>query len=127
MWSAVAAAEDGVIGKADHRCECRGVCGRNHAKGGGRCDTEHRLGRPLFIVPADPETRLDTAAAVRASMVAMCGPCWDLAHKIATRQAAADRVADLPDLFSVDLELRMPGEAERDMIVGPADLGGEAA
>ncbi|WP_377494784.1 hypothetical protein [Microlunatus sp. GCM10028923] len=75
----------------------------------------------------DPELRMDTAAAARAPKRAMCWPCWDLAHKIATREAAADRVADLPDLFSVDLDLRVKDEADRTMILGADDLGGEAA
>ncbi|WP_152363816.1 hypothetical protein [Microlunatus speluncae] len=81
-------------------------------------------------MPADPEIRIDTAAAARAPKRAMCGPCWELAHKIASRQAAADRMAEWPDLFTVDLDPADEAAAD-DLAVadhGAADdLGGAAA
>lgn len=102
-WPVVAVAEAAVVGSAGGRCECRSVCGRAHAKGGGRCDVEHRQGRRLMIVPVDPEVRLDSVAAVRSAKRAMCPACWDLAHRIATRQAAEDRLATIEPLFAADL------------------------
>ncbi len=103
VWPVVAVAEAAVIGAAGSRCECRGLCGRPHANGGGRCDVEHRRGRRLMIVPADPEVGLGTVAAVRAAKRAMCPPCWELAHQIATRQATEDRLAVIEPLFPADL------------------------
>jgi len=80
LWQAVMAAAAG-------RCQCRGTCGKNHAKTGGRCDHEHSGlahqhggGRVhLIAAPAEPADLLlpphKTAALPKQQLAAWCPPC----------------------------------------------------
>ncbi|MFE4514212.1 hypothetical protein ACFRMQ_08470 [Kitasatospora sp. NPDC056783] len=95
LWQAVMAAAAG-------RCQCRGTCGKNHDKDGGRCPAAHgaylRHGAPpvrLLAAPADPDGLLlpahQAAALPKTSLAAWCPACHDATRRTAhkARQAAA--------------------------------------
>ncbi|MEV0187508.1 hypothetical protein AB0I39_03085 [Kitasatospora purpeofusca] len=96
LWQAVLAAAAG-------RCQCRGTCGRSHAKDGGRCPTVHggyaRHGTgpvSLLAAPAEPDGLLlpahRAAALPKQQLAAWCPACHDATRRTAAkaRQAAAD-------------------------------------
>ncbi|MDH6132868.1 hypothetical protein P3T37_002254 [Kitasatospora sp. MAA4] len=107
LWQAVMAAAAG-------RCQCRGTCGKNHAKDGGRCPREHdhlahRHGGGtvhLIAAPAEPADMLlpphRAAALPKRQLAAWCSPCHD-ATRAAARKAQHTAVpAAEPDaLFEI--------------------------
>ncbi|MFI1485684.1 hypothetical protein [Streptomyces sp. NPDC020747] len=87
LWTA-------VMRNADHRCECRGACGKKHdpdrKRVQGRCDLENgkrvsKVGQVVLIaMPRDPINEGDfvTAASLPASrLAAMCPPCHDAVRR----------------------------------------------
>ncbi|WP_345696773.1 hypothetical protein [Kitasatospora terrestris] len=93
LWQAVMAAAAG-------RCQCRGACGKSHAKDGGRCNREHGAHRThaggrvqLIAAPADPADLLlpdhQVAALPKARLAAWCPTCHHAAHTAARRAASA--------------------------------------
>ncbi|MGX4738438.1 hypothetical protein [Kitasatospora griseola] len=101
MWQAVIAAAVG-------RCQCRGACGKSHAKDGDRCGREHggyqqRHGGGtvrLLAAPADPANMLlpphRAAALPRQALAAWCPTCHDSALA-AARKAARAAAPPAPD------------------------------
>ncbi|MEU3494442.1 hypothetical protein ABZ747_13245 [Kitasatospora cineracea] len=101
LWQAVMRAAAG-------RCQCRGACGKSHAKSGGRCDlvhggyVRHSGGGTVHLIaaPADPAALLlpphKVAALPRSALVAWCGPCFDHARTTA-RRACEQAATDEPD------------------------------
>ncbi|MFF2039000.1 hypothetical protein ACFVVX_01125 [Kitasatospora sp. NPDC058170] len=95
LWQAVTAAAAG-------RCQCRGTCGKNHDKDGGRCPAVHGGYGPrhgtgpvrLVAAPADPAHLLlpphQAAALPKAALAAWCPACLDATTRAArnARQAA---------------------------------------
>ncbi|MFF7634268.1 hypothetical protein ACFZB9_14100 [Kitasatospora sp. NPDC008050] len=103
-----------VIAAAAGRCQCRGTCGKNHAKDGGRCPREHAGYRHrhggglvhLVAAPADPADMLlpdhRQAALPKRALAAWCPDCHQatLAAARKTWQAAVPPVE--PDaLFKI--------------------------
>ncbi|GGV39571.1 hypothetical protein GCM10010495_66170 [Kitasatospora herbaricolor] len=89
LWQAVMAAAAG-------RCQCRGTCGKSHAKDGGRCPREHsHLAHHLIAAPAEPADLLlaphQAAALPKTALAAWCPPCHDATLSAArkTRRTAA--------------------------------------
>jgi hypothetical protein len=99
---------------ADHRCECRGACGKKHSASGqrtqGRCDLENgkRISKRgevvLLAMPRDPVNEGDFATAARLPayrLAAMCPDCYD-----AVRRKIARAIKELPpqedELFGVE-------------------------
>ncbi|MET8546893.1 hypothetical protein ABZW03_40740 [Kitasatospora sp. NPDC004799] len=96
LWRAVLAAASG-------RCQCRGTCGTNHERDGGRCKNTHggygsRHGTGpvrLLAAPADPAALLlpphQVAALPKQALAAWCPACHDATRRAAAkaRQAAA--------------------------------------
>jgi hypothetical protein len=90
LWQAVLAAAAG-------RCQCRGACGKSHAKDGGRCPREHGGYQQhhgggtvrLLAAPADPAHLLlpahRTAALPKRDLAAWCPPCHDAARTAARK------------------------------------------
>ncbi|MFJ7274693.1 hypothetical protein [Kitasatospora sp. NPDC098663] len=96
LWQAVMAAASG-------RCQCRGTCGKSHAKDGGRCPAAHGAG-PVYLLaaPAEPDHLLlpahKAAALPKQALAAWCPACHDATRRTANkaRQAAEpDRLFDL--------------------------------
>ncbi|MGK4581378.1 hypothetical protein [Kitasatospora sp. HPMI-4] len=102
LWQAVMAAASG-------RCQCRGTCGKNHAKTGGRCDRVHggynnRHGGGtvhLIAAPADPADMLlpahKAAALPKHQVSAWCPACHDATHRAAHKAQQASVPATGPD------------------------------
>ncbi|MFI9783251.1 hypothetical protein ACIHEI_07025 [Kitasatospora sp. NPDC051984] len=98
LWQAAIAAAAG-------RCQCRGACGKSHAKAGSRCGREHGGYQQhhgggtvrLLVAPADPANLLmsphRTAALPKQALAAWCPACHDAALTAARRTA---RAADPP-------------------------------
>ncbi|MFF7459340.1 hypothetical protein [Kitasatospora sp. NPDC008115] len=95
LWQAVLAAAVG-------RCQCRGTCGKTHAKDGGRCPTHnggyarHGAGPVgLLVAPAQPDCLLlpthRAAALPKRELAAWCPACHDATRRTAAKaqQAAA--------------------------------------
>ncbi|MFJ9693420.1 hypothetical protein [Kitasatospora sp. NPDC101183] len=96
LWQAVLAAAAG-------RCQCRGTCGKNHDKDGGRCPAVHggyghRHGTGpirLLAAPADPTSLLlpahQAAALPKRALAAWCPACLDATTRAVrkARQVAA--------------------------------------
>ncbi|MFD4905091.1 hypothetical protein [Kitasatospora purpeofusca] len=95
LWQAVLAAAAG-------RCQCRGTCGKSHAKDGGRCPVAHggyaRHGTgpvSLLAAPAEPDGLLlpahRAAALPKRELAAWCPACHDATRRTAraARQATA--------------------------------------
>ncbi|MBP0453459.1 hypothetical protein J5Y04_28515 [Kitasatospora sp. RG8] len=84
------------------RCQCRGTCGKSHAKNGGRCDRvhdghkqHHGGGRVhLLAAPADPAGLLlpphRIAALPKQALAAWCERCHDATRKKHQTTVAAD-------------------------------------
>lgn len=79
-----------VVAAAGWQCECKGSCGRPHARTNFRCDRVHdRAGVRLVVAPADLTLTLATAAEADADELhAWCPDCHRLAQR---RQRDADR------------------------------------
>ncbi|MCX4232103.1 hypothetical protein [Streptomyces ortus] len=122
LWTA-------VMKNAEHRCECRGACGKKHdpdrKRVQGRCDLENgkrisKVGQVVLIAtPRDPINEGDfvTAATLPAKrLAAMCRPCYD-----AVRRKINAAVKQLPPqeegLFAVDEYVVSKGSTEQ------ADVG----
>ncbi len=96
------------------RCQCRGTCGKNHAKDGGRCPREHGGHNQhhgastvrLLAAPAEPANLLlaphQAAALPKAALAAWCPTCHDATRNTArkTRQTATP-AAELDALFDL--------------------------
>ncbi|MFD8483211.1 hypothetical protein [Kitasatospora sp. NPDC059673] len=103
LWQAVMAAAAG-------RCQCRGACGKSHAKDGGRCVREHggyqqRHGGGtvrLLAAPANPADMLlpphRAAALPKQALAAWCPVCHDAALA-AARRAARTTAPAAPDVL----------------------------
>ncbi|GAA4869686.1 hypothetical protein [Kitasatospora terrestris] len=85
-----------VLAAAAGRCQCRGACGKSHAKDGGRCKAEHGAYRNhgggtvrLLVAPAEPADLLlpphRAAALPKRALAAWCPPCHDAARTAARR------------------------------------------
>ncbi|MEU8511607.1 hypothetical protein AB0C76_08480 [Kitasatospora sp. NPDC048722] len=97
LWQAVLAAAAG-------RCQCRGTCGKSHAKDGGRCPAVHggyghRHGTGpvrLAAAPCDPADLAlpphKAAALPKAALAAWCPACLDAT----TRRTRAALLAAAP-------------------------------
>ncbi|MGX4737167.1 hypothetical protein [Kitasatospora griseola] len=106
MWQAVIAAAAG-------RCQCRGACGKSHAKDGGRCGREHGGYQQhhgggtvrLLAAPADPADLLlpphRAAALPKRALAAWCPTCHDAALAAARRTARASAPAVPDALFDL--------------------------
>ena len=72
----------------DQRCECRGICGREHRRAGdGRCDITDHPARPLILtVPGDSAGSIAWLPRERLSVL-----CQNCAHaaELASRRARA--------------------------------------
>ncbi|WP_234327093.1 hypothetical protein [Streptomyces sp. NRRL WC-3742] len=102
LWQAVLAAAAG-------RCQCRGTCGKNHEKDGGRCPAVHggyghRHGTGpvrLLAAPADPHGLLlpshQAAALPKRSLAAWCPTCHDATRRAAIAARHASAPATEPD------------------------------
>ncbi|MFJ1932676.1 hypothetical protein ACIOGZ_08385 [Kitasatospora sp. NPDC088160] len=101
LWQAVMAAAAG-------RCQCRGTCGKNHDKDGGRCPAVHgayaRHGTGpvhLLAAPADPDSLLlpphKAAVLPKQSLAAWCPHCHDATHRTADKARQATTPAAEPD------------------------------
>jgi len=73
------------------RCECRGICGREHLRGGdGRCDVTDHPARPLILtVPGDSAASI--AWLPRERLTVLCQHCAHAAEQ-ASRRARAEHV-----------------------------------
>ncbi|MEV0187195.1 hypothetical protein AB0I39_01500 [Kitasatospora purpeofusca] len=102
LWQAVLAAAAG-------RCQCRGTCGKTHAKDGGRCPTVHggyaRHGTgPVHLIAAaaDPDGLLlpphHAAALPKQALAAWCPACHDATGRTA---AKAQHTAGPDALFTL--------------------------
>ncbi|GGQ66186.1 hypothetical protein [Kitasatospora griseola] len=101
LWQAVMAAASG-------RCQCRGACGKSHAKHEGRCEREHGTHRThaggqvrLIAAPADPADLLlpdhQVAALPKNRLAAWCPACHHAAHTTARKAATAAQPPAEPD------------------------------
>ncbi|GHE28820.1 hypothetical protein GCM10018781_80890 [Kitasatospora indigofera] len=101
LWQAVMAAAAG-------RCQCRGTCGKNHAKDGGRSREHshlaHRHGGGtvhLIAAPAEPADLLlaphQAAALPKTALAAWCPPCHDATLGAARRARRNAAPAAEPD------------------------------
>ncbi|PBC77107.1 hypothetical protein BX265_1844 [Streptomyces sp. TLI_235] len=102
LWQAVMAAAAG-------RCQCRGACGKNHARDGGRCKREHGGYQQhhgggtvrLLAAPADPANLLlpphRTAALPKQALAAWCPACHDAARILARRHQRTTEPTAGPD------------------------------
>ncbi|MFB7618744.1 hypothetical protein [Kitasatospora sp. NPDC056181] len=102
LWQAVMAAAAG-------RCQCRGTCGKNHAKDGGRCLVVHggygqRHGTGtvrLLAAPAEPADLLlpphRAAALPKAALAAWCPACLDATTRGARRACQSGAAPAEPD------------------------------
>ncbi|GGV03967.1 hypothetical protein GCM10010495_14520 [Kitasatospora herbaricolor] len=102
LWQAVMAAAAG-------RCQCRGTCGKNHAKDGGRCPRQHaglnhRHGGGtvhLIAAPADPADLLlpdhQAAALPKQRLAAWCPDCHHATRTAAHKAHRATAPAAEPD------------------------------
>ncbi|MFJ2779189.1 hypothetical protein [Kitasatospora sp. NPDC087315] len=101
-----------VMNAAAGRCQCRGTCGKNHAKDGGRCPHihggyAHRHGGGtihLIAAPTDPAGLLlpphQAAALPKQRLAAWCPPCHDATRTTARKnQQASAQVAEPDALF----------------------------
>ncbi|MET8703626.1 hypothetical protein ABZW10_32965 [Kitasatospora sp. NPDC004723] len=79
---------DRVAARCERRCACTGRCGNRHTASGGRCEREHRAGRPLIAAPADPS--MPDAEAARLPVEQLLAWCGDCLAKAAGR-GRADR------------------------------------
>ncbi|MEV7600473.1 hypothetical protein AB0O91_24170 [Kitasatospora sp. NPDC089797] len=98
-----------VISAAAGRCQCRGTCGTNHERDGGRCKTAHgghgrRHGTGpvrLLAAPAEPADLLlpahKAAALPKARLAAWCPTCHDATRRTAAKAAQAAYPAAEPD------------------------------
>src|SRR4051812_11299553 len=84
-----------LIARAREMCECPGVCGRAHAKGGGRCRTHHSPARPLAAVPREDVPPTVAAALPVADLLALCPGCHTAVQ--ARRRKSRAHAAPLPD------------------------------
>lgn len=124
LWTA-------VMKNADHRCECRGACGKKHDRDRkrkqGRC--EHYNGQHiskrgelvLIAMPRDPigEGDFATAAQLPARrLAAMCPECYD-AVLAKIRRAEKQMPAQADELFAVD-EYRVDPARKKQADVGAA-------
>ncbi|MFD5564981.1 hypothetical protein [Kitasatospora griseola] len=106
MWQAVIAAAAG-------RCQCRGACGRSHAKEGGRCGREHGGYQQhhgggtvrLLAAPADPASLLlpphRAATLPKRALAAWCPTCHHGARTAARKTARAVAPAAPDALFDL--------------------------
>ncbi|WP_030273455.1 hypothetical protein [Streptomyces sp. NRRL B-24484] len=102
LWLAVLAAASGC-------CQCRGACGKNHAKDGGRCPREHGGYQQhhgggtvrLIVAPVDPAHLLlpahRAAALPKHALAAWCPTCHDGARTLARRHQRTTAPAVEPD------------------------------
>ncbi|WP_405011001.1 hypothetical protein [Kitasatospora sp. NBC_01539] len=101
LWQAVLAAAAG-------RCQCRGACGKSHAKDGGRCNREHGGHQQhhggtvhLIAAPAEPATLLlpahQAAALPKRDLAAWCPACHDAAQRTARKARHDTAPATEPD------------------------------
>ncbi|MEV7926463.1 hypothetical protein [Kitasatospora sp. NPDC088779] len=95
LWQAVMAAAAG-------RCQCRGTCGRNHDKDGGRCPAAHGAGPAyLLAAPAEPASLLlpphKAAALPKQALAAWCPACHDATRRTAAKARQAATPAAEPD------------------------------
>ncbi|WP_404869148.1 hypothetical protein ACI1MP_19950 [Kitasatospora griseola] len=106
MWQAVVHAAAG-------RCQCRGACGKSHAKSGDRCGREHGGYQQhhgggtvrLLAAPADPANLLlpphRAAALPKHALAAWCPTCHDAALTAARKAARAAAPAEPDALFDL--------------------------
>ncbi|MFB7946308.1 hypothetical protein ACFC6L_15470 [Kitasatospora phosalacinea] len=106
LWQAVMAAAAG-------RCQCRGACGKSHAKDGGRCGREHGGYQQhhgggtvrLLTAPADPANLLlpphRIAALPKQALAAWCLACHDSALTKARKAQQAAAPAEPDALFDL--------------------------
>jgi hypothetical protein len=90
-----------VVTVAGRRCQCTGVCGRDHSHnhGDGRCPTgsEHITRGRLVAAPADPAVPPARAYRVPAEdLRAWCTGCLDRARRLATTPRRTPCPTDLP-------------------------------
>ncbi|WP_371497653.1 hypothetical protein OG871_17050 [Kitasatospora sp. NBC_00374] len=102
LWQAVMAAASG-------RCQCRGTCGKNHTKDGGRCPREHGGHQQhhgggtvhLIAAPADSAALLlpphRAATLPKQALAAWCPTCHDGARTTARKTQRATAPATAPD------------------------------
>ncbi|MFE6745835.1 hypothetical protein ACFVGM_08290 [Kitasatospora purpeofusca] len=97
-----------VISAAAGRCQCRGTCGRSHAKDGGRCPVVHggyaRHGTgpvSLLAAAAEPDGLLlpahRAAAMPKRELAAWCPACHDATRRTAAKAQQADADPAGPD------------------------------
>ncbi|MFD8706123.1 hypothetical protein ACFV1W_26560 [Kitasatospora sp. NPDC059648] len=106
LWKAVLAAASG-------RCQCRGTCGTNHDKDGGRCPAAHgayqtKHGRGwvrLIAAPAAPADLLlpphQAAALPKRQLAAWCEHCHQATRRAADKTAQATPSAEPDSLFDL--------------------------
>ncbi|MFD8598382.1 hypothetical protein ACFV1L_25595 [Kitasatospora sp. NPDC059646] len=106
LWQAVVRAAAG-------RCQCRGACGKSHAKDGGRCGREHGGYQQhhgggtvrLLAAPADPASLLlpphRIAALPKQALAAWCPACHDAGLAAARKTARAAAPAEPDTLFDL--------------------------
>ncbi|MFJ2191129.1 hypothetical protein ACIOJE_24895 [Kitasatospora sp. NPDC087861] len=101
LWQAVMAAAAG-------RCQCRGTCGKNHDKDGGRCPAQHgayvRHGTGpvhLLAAPAEADALLlpphKAAALPKAALAAWCPACHSATRRAVDKARLASAPAAGPD------------------------------
>lgn len=99
-----------VVTLAGRRCQCGGVCGREHRDGAGRCTRGHEkaIQDRLYAAPADPTVPAHQAYRVPlGALSAWCGPCLDAARRRARQPIDPATVPD--SLFKIDTDT--PGGA----------------
>lgn len=107
LWRAVLAAAAG-------RCQCRGTCGKNHAKDGDRCKTVHGGYGPrhgtgpvrLLAAPAEPADLLlpphKSAVLPKTALIAWCPDCHDATRRTAAKaRQQATPAAEPSSLFDL--------------------------
>ncbi|MFE9426227.1 hypothetical protein ACFYNO_25085 [Kitasatospora sp. NPDC006697] len=109
LWQAVTT-------RAGMRCQCSGVCGKDHAKDGGRCPhlhdgyhSRHGAGSHrirLMVAPAQPADLLlaphKAAALPTRELAAWCPDCHHAALSAARKAARTSTPAVEPDpLFTL--------------------------
>ncbi|MDH6126895.1 hypothetical protein [Kitasatospora sp. GP82] len=98
-----------VMNAAAGRCQCRGACGKNHTKDGGRCPREHggynqhHGGGTVHLIaaPTEPADLLlpphKAATLPKARLSAWCPACHDAAQRAARKTLATTTPATEPD------------------------------